>query len=635
MWIIDKLIGKPLATSQSDGQKISAWSGLPILGLDGLSSAAYGPEAALATLLPLGALGLHYIGPVTLVIIALLAILYLSYRQTISAYPDGGGSYTVAKENLGHNAGLLAAAALMIDYILNVAVGISAGIGALISAVPLLHPYTLALCLFTLALITIINLRGVRDTGIAFAAPTYMFIATLIAVICTGLFKAIASGGHPVPVIMPPDLQAPTMQAASLWILLRAFASGCTAMTGVEAVSNATGAFIEPRIDNAKRTLTYIVAILGILLLGISYLANLYHIGAMDQNQPGYQTILSQLTESIAGRGLFYYTTLTSIITVLCLSANTSFADFPRLARMLAEDGYLPNSFSIRGRRLVYTTGILFLSGTAAVLLLAFHGITDALIPLFAVGAFLAFTLSQAGMVMHWRKKKNKPSGAALLINSVGALCTSSAIIIMLVEKFAEGAWVTVLLIPSLLALFKFIRNHYDYVAKQTECQTPINLSYTQPPITIVPIDRWSMLSEHALRFALSLSPVIKAVHVKIDEEKLGKFKNSWQKYVTSPMGSANLPEPELVILTSPYRFFRQPFMDYILKLEKENPDRTIAIVVPELVQSKWYQYLLHNQRATSLKELLLREGNRRVVVINVPWYLTVTNNIEKVVSYG
>ena len=397
----DTLLGRPLSTREEEGQKIGVWAGVPVLGLDGLSSSAYGPEAALAILLPLGSLGLAYLVPITGLILALLAILYFSYRQTITAYPNGGGSYIVARENLGQNAGLLAAAALMVDYVLNVAVGISAGVAALTSAAPALQSHTLALCLGVLALITVVNLRGVSESGLVFGVPTYVFILSLGGVLLWGVIKAATSGGHPAAVIAPPALPA-TAGTVGLWILLRSFASGCTAMTGVEAVSNGIGAFAQPAVRRAQATLTAIIAILGLLLAGIAVLCRAYGVGAMDEAQPGYQSVLSQLVAAVAGRGAVYYVTMGSVLFVLCLSANTSFAGFPRLCQMVAHDGFLPHIFGQLGRRLVYSAGILILSALSGVLLVIFGGITDRLIPLFAVGAFAAFTLSQAGMVRHW-----------------------------------------------------------------------------------------------------------------------------------------------------------------------------------------------------------------------------------------
>ena len=339
------LVGRPIANREAEGRKLNVLTGLPAMGLDGIASAAYGPEAALTILAATGAAGLAHIGPITWAILLLLAILCCSYWQTIEAYPNNGGSYVVAKDNLGINAGLLAAAALMVDYLLNVAVGISAGVGALTSAIPTLHPYTLWLCIGILAAITTMNLRGTRETGMAWAVPTYLFVASLGLVLAWGAYKVVSAGGHPSAVVRPPDIQQAT-GAVTLWLLLRAFASGCTAMTGVEAVSNGVSAFREPKVRHAHGTLVAIVVILGLLLLGIAHVAQAYGVMAMDQSKPGYQSVLSQLVGAICGRGWFYYVTIGSVLAVLCLSANTSYVDFPRLCHLVAEDGFLPSPFS-------------------------------------------------------------------------------------------------------------------------------------------------------------------------------------------------------------------------------------------------------------------------------------------------
>ena len=356
MSLLDRLLGRPLSTDEAEEQKIGPAAGIPVLGLDALSSAAYGPEAALTLLLPLGVAGLHFVAPILALIVAILLIVYFSYRQTIDAYPGGGGSYTVARENLGAPFALLAGAALALDYVLNVAVGISAGIGALVSAVPALLPHALALCLATLVLLTLVNLRGVRESGLAFMLPTYGFVITLGIVLLVGFAKAVISGGHPAPVFPPPVLPR-AVESAGVWILLRAFANGCTAMTGVEAVSNGVPLFRAPTVKLAQRTLTAIIAILVGLLAGVAYLCRAYGIGATEPGQKGYQSILSMLVGAVMGRGLFYYVTIASIVAVLALSANTSFADFPRLCRVLAQDRYLPDAFAVRGRRLVYSRG--------------------------------------------------------------------------------------------------------------------------------------------------------------------------------------------------------------------------------------------------------------------------------------
>ncbi|HEY0368522.1 MAG TPA: APC family permease, partial [Chthoniobacterales bacterium] len=451
MAVIDAVLGPPLATSEQQEQKIGPAAGVPVLGLDGLASAAYGPEAALTILIPLGVAGLGYMWPIIGAILLLLAILYFSYRQTIAAYPNGGGSYTVAKENLGTNLGLVAAASLLLDYILNVAVAISAGIAALVSAAPALHAYMLPLCLLTLLVLTLLNLRGVRESGVFLSVPTYLFIASLLGLICVGLYR-VWIGGAAVAVVPPPAIPA-AAQGVSMWLLLRAFASGCTAMTGVEAVSNGVPIFAKPSVPNAQRTLTMIVIVLALLLAGVAYLSNAFHIGAMDQEKPGYQSIISQLVSAVAGRGVVYYITLGSVISVLMLSANTSFAGFPRLCRLLAEDCFLPTAFANLGRRLVYSIGITILAVVSAALLIGFGGITDRLIPLFAVGAFGAFTLSQAGMVMHWHKSRvGKNRALRIGINAVGAVTTAVALLIIIAAKFTEGAWVTLIIVPGMIA---------------------------------------------------------------------------------------------------------------------------------------------------------------------------------------
>jgi len=623
MTLFDRLLGRALATSEEEGEKIGVWAGIPILGLDGLSSAAYGPEAALAILLPLGTVGLACLVPITGTILALLAILYFSYRQTIAAYPNGGGSYVVAKENLGTTAGLVAAAALMLDYVLNVAVGISAGVGALTSAFPSFQPHTLVLCLATLALITLVNLRGARESGLVFGVPTYLFIASLLLVLGWGLADAVGHGGHPTPLTPPPAVPH-AAEAVGLWLLLRAFASGCTAMTGVEAVSNGISAFANPAIQIARRTLTAIVVVLGVLLAGIALLCPAYHVGAMDQEQAGYQSVLSQLVAAVSGRGAVYYVTMGSVLVVLALSANTSFAGFPRLCQMVARDGYLPPVFGQLGRRLVFSAGIVILAGMAGVLLIVFGGITDRLIPLFAVGAFGAFTLSQAGMVRHWQTRPGeKGARLSLAINATGAVATALALAIILVAKFAEGAWVTLLLIPAAVFLFRAIKAHYDAVARDMVCPRVLDWQL-QAPLVVVPIDEWSRASQRALRFGMRISPDVVAVHVKLegDDQVAATLRTIWPREIEQPAQAAGFGKPRLEILDSPYRRLFRPLWACILRLQAEQPpDRRIAVIIPELIPMRWYEYLLHNHRAEQLKAALLFKGDQRIVVINVPWY--------------
>ncbi len=622
MSLVDILLGKPLATSDERAEQVGPAAGIPIFGLDALSSAAYGPEAALTLLIPLGAAGVAYIVPVSASIIVLLAIVYFSYRQTIAAYPGGGGSYTVASENLGRYPGLLAAAALMLDYVLTAAVGISAGVGALVSAVPQLQPHTLALCLGILVIATIVNLRGVREAGVFFMIPTYAFLGSLLVAILIGVTKTVFAAGHPVPVVAPPaSVAGPVSVAVSMWLLLQVFSNGCTAMTGVEAVSNGVRAFREPTVRNAQRTLTVIIGLLAVLLAGIAYLVRAYGIQATDPIKPGYQSVISMLVAAVAGRGLFYYFTIGSVLVILSLSANTAFADFPRLCKAVAHDGFLPHSFGFRGRRLVYSEGIYVLAVLAGILLILFRGVTDNLIPLYAIGAFLAFTLSQAGMVGHWQKNRGRGAARSMLVNGLGAVVTGVTLVVVLVAKFTAGAWVSVLLIAGIMSTMMWVRRHYDGVAEETQLSTPLQIEYLGPPIVIVPIQSWSSISQRAMQFALTLSPEIHALHVGTEEET-NALRDNWKRLVAEPVAQAGGTPPTLVNLASPYRLIIKPILDYVLDMEAKNPGRQIAVIVPELVERHWYHYPLHNQRAELLKALLLVKGSRNIVLINVPWYI-------------
>ncbi|MCU1272527.1 MAG: Amino acid permease [Acidobacteriaceae bacterium] len=624
--ILNFLFGRPLSSEEDAKEQIGPAAGVPVFGLDALSSAAYGPEAALTILIPLGLLGVAYILPISVTIIVLLSIVYFSYRQTIAAYPSGGGSYIVASANLGARAGLLAGAALMLDYVLNVAVGISAGVGAIVSAVPSLQPHTLGLCLGILVVLTLINLRGVREAGLAFMAPTYIFVACLGGVIVAGLFESIVHGGHPIPAAPIPRPAAP-MTAVSLWLLVKAFSSGCTAMTGVEAVSNGVQAFREPRVKNARITLTTVIAILILLLAGIAYLCKVYQVGSTPPGQQGYQSVLSQLTAAVAGRGVFYFVTIVAVLTVLALSANTSFADFPRLCRSIAEDSYLPYLFTIRGRRLVFSFGVYVLAIVAGLLLTVFGGVTDRLIPLFAVGAFTAFTLSQAGMVVHWKRNPGRGARTSMLINGVGGLATGVTTCVVIVAKFTEGAWITVLAIPALILLMSTVHRHYEEIQRETECHSPANLKNIVPPLVVVPLQRWSKLAEKALRFGYVLSRDLVVLHIATEDQQQDPGKDDlmklWDEYIEKPAVQAGFKPPELVIVKSRYRLVITPIYEYILELAQKHPDRWISVLVPELVERHWYYFFLHNQRATAVKLILYAKGDRRINVVNVPWYLS------------
>ena len=622
MLVADVVLGRPLATSEERLEQISTAAGIPIFGLDALSSAAYGPEAALTLLIPLGSAGVQHILPVSLAIIVLLTIVYFSYCQTIAAYPGGGGSYTVATENLGTYPGLLAAAALMLDYVLVVAVGISAGVGALVSAAPRLQPHTLLICLVILSIITIVNLRGVREAGLAFMIPTYAFLGSLLVAIGIGVTKTVLAAGHPVPVVSPSVPTVPaTAVAASAWLLLQVFSNGCTAMTGVEAVSNGVRAFREPTIQNAQRTLTVIIGFLIVLLAGIGYLVRAYGIVATDPGQPGYQSVISMLLAAIAGRGSFYYFAIGSVLVILSLSANTAFADFPRLGRAVAEHGYLPHGFAIRGRRLVFTEGIVMLAVLSAGLLVIFDGITDRLIPLFAIGAFLAFTLSQAGMVEHWRRSRSPARMRGMAMNGLGAAATGVTLAVVMVAKFTEGAWVSVLLVAGMMIGMVWVRRHYDAVAQEIQLSSPLDIGNVRPPIVIVPIQAWTTISQRALQFAMTLSQEIHAVHVG-SEDDAGNLQADWARIVVEPVVRAGGMPPTLITLPSPYRWVIKPILEYVMQTEAQNPGRQVAVVVPELVEKHWYHYPLHNQRAEVLKAWLLLKGSRSIVLINVPWYI-------------
>ena len=618
MNIVDTLFGRPLATEEEKAERIGPLKGIPIFGLDALSSAAYGPEAALTLLIPLGLAGSAYVWPITVGIVVLLGIVYFSYRQTITAYPHGGGSYTVASENLGEGAGLLAAAALMIDYVLTAAVGISAGVGALVSAVPSLQSKTLTLCLAILIVITIVNLRGVRESGGIFLLPTYVFIACLLGLIALGVFKTLMAGGHHVAVIAPPKLTGITGTVGA-WLLLRTFSSGCTAMTGVEAVSNGVMAFRDPTDKYARMTLTIIIAILMVMLLGIAYLVPAYGIAATDPGAAGYQSVLSQLLAAVTGRGAFYWISIASILLVLSLSANTAFADFPRLARAIAQNGFLPHAFVLRGRRLVFAQGVYALAILTGVLLIIFGGVTDRLIPLYAVGAFLAFTLSQAGMVVHWRKAGGP--GYNMFVNGIGALATGITTVVVLVAKFTEGAWITVLLIPSLILMMHSVRRHYSIVAEEIQAATPIRTAGLTDPVVLMPVDRWSLVAERALRYAWTLSKEVHVLHVACGE-KTDQLRCCWPELVEKPAQAAGLPAPKLVVLDSPYRFIVKPIVDYAVQQQAAHPERIITMLIPELIESHWYHYLLHNNRPEAIRALLLFNGNQRITVATIPYHL-------------
>ncbi len=616
------LLGRPLSTEEEGEQRVGVLDGVAVFGLDALGSTAYGPEAALTVLIPVGALALRYVFGLSMVITALLLIVFFSYRQTIGAYPNGGGAYTVAGQNLGPHMGMLAGAALMLDYLLNVCVGISTGVGALVSAAPSLEPHTLPICLGVLGVILLANLRGVREAGLLWMLPTYLFVGCLTGVTVMGIMRVIAAGGHPHALANIPVPSAGAAGAVGSWWLIRSFAAGCTALTGVEAVSNGVRTFKDPREERAKGTLTLIVGILAFLLLGLSYLVQKYGIVATEPGKPGYQSVLSLLTSAVTGRGVFYYVTIGSILAVLSLSANTSFAGFPQLCRVLADDGYLPRAFTIRGRRLAYTCGVVVLGVCAAGVLIVFGGVTDRLIPLFAIGAFLAFTLSQAGMVAHWRKSDEKHRWASMAINGTGALATGITTLIVFVAKFSSGAWLSLVLLMAFLLALSAVRKHYDRVERYTHISEIRLDSLPRPPMMLVPVARWNKATVAGLQLACSLSDDVRVLHIAEVAEEGDATCGQWQSELDEAARASGSRAPRVVSICSPYRSVTGPIMEYVKDAEEEEPRRKIAVVIAEIVAAHWYHQIMHNYRAMLLRLRLFWEGNRRVVIVNLPWQL-------------
>ena len=616
----DLLLGRALRTAEGKEERIGWLRGVPLLGLDALSSAAYGPEALLTVLIPLGAVGLRYVLPLTLIITAVLFVVGMSYWQTLAAYPNGGGSYTVAKENIGRTGSLIAAAALGLDYLLTVAVGISAGVGAAVSAVPALLPHTLSFCLGVLLVITIVNLRGVRASGGVFALPTIAFVGSMVVVIVLGLARAAAYGNAPPPLAAPPAPPAAVMVTATPWLLLRAFANGTTAMTGVEAVSNGVPLFRDPRVAQARRTLGSIVLLLTALLVGVALLCRAYHVTASSPGESGYESVLSQLTHAVLGRGAAYAFCMTSVVVVLAFSANTSFADFPRVARLLAGDRFLPEPFEHRGRRLVFSYGVLVLAMLSAVLLVAFGGVTDRLIPLYAVGALLAFTMSQAGMVVHWHKAH--VHGPRLWVNALGAAATGATAALVVVSKFIEGAWFSLLVILGLMALFAATRRNYERIERAVRTEAPLELRAPLPTTAVVPVRRWDRMASRTLRWAIDIAPDVIAVQVLADDRPEDDLAARWHELVEVPAERAGRAPPRLLVLRLDYRALFEPLASYAKKLASEHPERQVAVIVPELVGHRWYRAPFPFDVATILHADLLRCGGPPVVVVSVPWSL-------------
>jgi amino acid transporter len=594
------IVGKPMPLAQARHERLSKTIALAVFSSDALSSVAYATEEILLVLVLAGAAAMHLAVPVALAISCLLIVVAVSYQQTIHAYPSGGGSYIVARANLGPTPGLIAAAALLIDYVLTVSVSVAAGVAALTSAVPGLYSHRVALGVGFIALIAFANLRGVRESGRVFAVPTYLFIVTFAIMVGAGLWRSLQGDLTPLPAPVVHDAVPLTW-----FLVLRAFSSGCTALTGIEAISNGVPAFKPPEASNAARTMGWMAGILGVLFLGITVLA-----WGLRVTPNADETVVSQIARALFGTGLFYYLVQGSTMLILVLAANTSFADFPRLSSLLSRDRYAPRQFATQGDRLVFSNGILVLGGLAALLLVLFQGETHALIPLYAVGVFISFTLSQAGMVRHWLVEHGPGWRWRLAINGTGAGVTGVVTCVIAATKFTHGAWLVVLLIPIMVMGFQAVYRHYEALAEELSLEHLAD----EPPVTntvLVLAGDLHMGVVRALRYAQSLSPNPKAVYVELDPARTLRLEERWAK------GGCGVP---LVVLSSPYRSVLGPLFDYIERIKSQVPHGVITIVIPEFVPRHWWQHALHNQTAFLVKgAMLFRQG---IVVVNVPFHL-------------
>jgi len=603
------LVGQPLATAQQAHERLGNFAALAVFASDGLSSVAYATEEILLILVCAGPGALHLSLPISLAIAVLIAIVATSYRQVVYAYPSGGGAYAVARENLGVIPSLVAGASLLVDYVLTVAVSVAAGIAALTSAFPAWYEHRVALGLVAIAAVTIANLRGVRESARVFMLPTYGFVATMFVLIVAGLWRGL-SGQGPVETL-PVHTEQAAVGAVSLFLILRAFSSGCAALTGIEAVGNGVQAFREPVGANAARVLMWLALLLGGLFIGTSVIANLYHVVPARE-----ETVVSQIARGTFGRTVPYYAVQFFTAVILILAANTSFNGFPRLASVQANDGYLPRPLGNVGDRLVYSNGIIALGVLSSALIVVFHGETHRLIPLYAVGVFLSFTLSQAGLVRHWfRARDEEPKWKSrAFINGLGAVVTGVVVVVIAITKFVHGAWIVVILIPMFVGVFLSIRRHYDSVAQK------LSLQGVEPPtdgnnLVLVLVGSVHRGVLGAIRYARSIAKTpegVRAIHIETEANRpRPEFVTRWERY------GLGLP---LVVLKSPYRNLVEPLMSYIDEaLEKEGFD-SVTLVLPEFVVGKWYENLLHNQTALWLQVVLRNRPN--VVIANYRYYL-------------
>ncbi len=597
------LVGLPLKTKEAAHERLSKRLALAVFSSDALSSVAYATEEILLVLTLAGAAMVGYSIPLSLSIIGLLIILTMSYRQIIFEYPEGGGAYIVGKSNLGEWPGLVAAAALMIDYVLTVAVSVAAGIAALTSAVPALLPHREALCVAAILLVTVVNLRGVRESGQFFAVPTYIFIATIAAMLGVGAVQILfghASRVEPLPTMAPTE-------PLTLFLLLRAFSSGCTALTGVEVISNGVSAFKKPEPKNAAFTMIGMAAILGTMFIGISAMA--YYFGIVPK---GDETVVSQIARATFGTGPLYFLVQASTMVILILAANSSFNGFPRLASILARDSYMPHQMSMMGDRLVFSNGVIILGVFSCLLIVLFNGDTHALIPLYAVGVFLSFTISQAGMVKRWLVKKGPHWEKKLLVNGIGAVTTAIATLIIATTKFAHGAWIVIVLIPLLITFFRAIRSHYKAVSEQIALSRGHRPPMPRRNIVVLPIGGVNRAVIRAVDYARSRSGDIRAVLVDVDPEETARVEIQWAQW------GCGVP---LTVLPSPYRSVLSSLLDYLEQVLQKDQECWVTVVIPEILPARWWQNILHNQRAFMLKGALLFKD--RVILTDVPYHLT------------
>jgi len=604
-WFKQFLIGRPIPSNLAYHERLTKTTGLAVLSSDALSSVAYATEEVLRTLIVAGTAALWVATPIALVIAGLLLVVAFSYRQTIYAYPQGGGAYTVSKENLGITAGLIAAAALLTDYVLTVSVSVAAGVAALTSAFPQWHVSRVYLGLGFLFLLAVGNLRGIRESGRIFALPTYFFVGSLLTLIGTGAWRLLT--GDVAPAILEDSSRSSGAGVLTVFLVLRAFSNGCTAMTGVEAVSDGVPAFKPPEARNASTTLIAMAALAVTMFVGITLLAHFFGVIPMPT-----ETVVSLLARAVfGGRGVPYYMVQAATMLILVLAANTAYADFPRLSSIIARDRFLPRQFMNQGDRLAFSNGIVVLSILAGALIVAFEGDTHALIPLYMVGVFVSFSLSQAGMVLKRRRERRPGWLHGAIISGMGACLTTLVLVVVAITKFIEGAWIIVALIPVFVLFFKAIHRHYDRVAEQLSLKdwAPQERRYNTVLVTIGGIHRAVV---EALQYAKSLSPDVRAVYVDVDPQATADLKREWARW------GQGIP---LVILDSPYRSLLEPLLEYIEQVDRERPDDFVTILLPEFVPARWWHHLLHNQRALLIKGSLLFKRN--IVVTNVPFHLS------------